>query len=199
MMRAMLIALTSILLFSHSVTPFALPSSSSLSEPLLILPSTVNLTLPSVVAAPEAEDGIICFNTSTEKVFPVDVSDCKDIIHNIMLYDPSGVMNRQKFGHNPQTPGIYAVPKIWKWNRCFVLLTSADEDAICEFRLIDAIVRAQDVLTRCPPNSKHSLGGVAVLEIGTFFVSLDGPPPFQGPNQTTQLGGYSNLIHVNSS
>lgn len=56
-----------------------------------------------------------------------------------------------------------------------------------EFRLVDAIVRAQDIMAKCPPNSKQHLGGVAVLGIGKFFVSVDGPPP-RGPNQTIQLG-----------
>ena len=105
-----------------------------------------------------------------------------------MLHDPSGVMNLQKFSQNYQIPGIYAVPSIWQWGRCFILLTSEDEDEVGEFRLVDAIVRAKDIMAKCPPNSKHSLGGIGVLGIGKFFVTVDGPPNLGGPNQTTQLG-----------
>lgn len=90
----------------------------------------------------------------------------------------------QKFGHNDQTPGIYAVPKVWEWKQCFICLTSEDEDAVGEFRLADAILRAQEVIAKCPPYSKASLGGLAVLGIQTFFVAVDGPAPLGGPNQT---------------
>ena len=96
-------------------------------------------------------------------------------------------MTRQKFSHNAQIPGIFAVPKVWEYNRCFILLTSEDESEVGEFRLIDAVVKAQDVLAKCPPISKHMLGGISVLGIGNFFVAVDGPP-FGGLYQTMQLG-----------
>ena len=187
MMQALLIALTSILLFPSSAIPSALPSSSSLSEPFLISPSTNNLALPAVAMSPEAEDGIACFNLTTEHVRPVDVSDCNEVIDS-MLHDPSDVMKIQNFSHNHEIPGVYAVPKIWEWGRCCILLTSEHEDAVAKFRLVDAIMRAQEVIAKCPPNSKASLGGIAVLGIETFFVAIDGPPRLVGPNQTMQLG-----------
>ena len=105
-----------------------------------------------------------------------------------MLHDPSGVMNRQNFSQNSQIPGIYAVPKVWEWGRCFILLTSEDEDAVGEFRLVDAILRAQDIMAKCPPNSKQHLGGIGVLGVGKFFVTVDAPAHLGGPNQTMQLG-----------
>lgn len=187
-MQALYIALTSILLFPLPAIPSALPSSSSISNPFPIPPPTADhLALPTVATvAPEAEGRIICFNITTERVFPVDVSDCDHAIED-MLRDPSGVMTRQTFSHNPQTPGIFAVPRFWEYGRCFVLLTSEDEDEVREFRLIDAIVRAQDVLAKCPPISKHGLGGIGVLGIGNFFVTVDGPP-YGRLNQTMQLG-----------
>ena len=43
-------------------------------------------------------------------------------------------------------------------------------------------------MAKCPPNSKQSLGGIGVLGIGKFFVTVDGPPRLGGPNQTIQLG-----------
>ena len=103
-------------------------------------------------------------------------------------------MTRQKFSHNDQIPGIFAVPKIWEYNHCFVLLTSEDESEAGEFRLIDAVVKAQEVLAKCPPISKHMLGGIAVLGIGNFFVAVDGPA-YGGLNQTMQLGrdSFKNL------
>ena len=108
-------------------------------------------------------------------------------------------MKLQKFSHDPQAPGTYTIPKIWKYNRCFILLESEDEDAVGEFRLVDAIVRVQDVLAKCPPNSKQALGGIAVMGIGRFFVTVDGPPYLGGPNQTTQLGRHPNSIDIGSS
>ena len=182
MIQALPIAIASILLFSFSAIPTTLPSSLYLSEPLPTSPSIVNPALPSVAVAAEPGDGIVCFNHTTDKVHSVDVSDCKDVIED-MLHDQSGVMNLQEFSHNSQIPYIYTVPKVWEWNRCSIILNSGNEDEVREFRLVDAIVRAQDVLARCPPNSKHSLGGVAVLGIGKFFVAVDGPPYLGGPNQ----------------
>ena len=68
-----------------------------------------------------------------------------------------------------------------------------------EFRLVDALVRAQDILAKCPPNSKQALGGVAVMGIGKFFVTVGGPPYLGGPDQTTQLGRHSDSIDIGSS
>ena len=99
-------------------------------------------------------------------------------------------MKRQNFSHNHQIPGVYPVPKIWQWNQCFILLETEDEDAVGEFRLMDAIVRARDVIARCPPNSKAHLGGVAVLGVQKFFVTVDGPHHPVGLNQTMQLGAF---------
>ncbi|KAK0514072.1 hypothetical protein JMJ35_003794 [Cladonia borealis] len=190
-MQALLTALISILLSPSSAIPSALPSSSSLSEPLLISPSIKNLALPTVSTNPEPEDGIICFNLTTDRVQPVDVEDCNDVIE-IMLHDPSGAMTRQNFSRDEEIPNTYVVPKIWQWNQCCILLTSEEEDEVGQFRLVDAIIRAQEILAKCPPNSKASLGGIAVLGIQTFFVAVDGPhvdgPQHLGaPNQTMQL------------
>ena len=100
-----------------------------------------------------------------------------------MIHDPS-VMAIQKFGHKDQIPGMFAVPKVWEWKQCIICLTSEDEDEVGEFRLVDVILRAQEVIARCPPYSKASLGGLAVLGVETFFVAVDGPPPRGGQNQT---------------
>ena len=187
-MQALLITLISILLSPSSAISSALPSSSSLSEPRLISPSINNLALPTVSISPEAdEDGIVCFNLTTARVRPVDVEHCNGII-DIILHDPSGALTLQKFSHNQDIPGVYAIPKLWEWGQCFIILTSEQEDAVGEFRLVDVIIRAQEIIAKCPPNSKANLGGIAVLGVQTFFVGVDGPVYPVGANQTMQLG-----------
>lgn len=101
-------------------------------------------------------------------------------------------MTRQKFSRDERIPNIYEIPKIWTSNRCLILLTSEQEDEIGEFRLVDVILRAQDIIAKCPPNSKAHLGGIAVMGIQTFFVTVDGPhldepQNLGGANQTMQL------------
>ena len=101
-------------------------------------------------------------------------------------------MTRQNFTRDEELPDTYVLPKIWCWNQCCILLTSENEEEVGQFRLVDAIRRAQEIMAKCPPNSKASLGGIAVLGIKTFFVAVDGPhvdgQPYLGePNQTMQL------------
>ena len=188
-MQALLITLISILLSPSSAISSALPSSSSLSESLLISPSINNLALPTVSISPEVdpEDGIACFNLTTHRVRPVNIEHCNAII-DIILHDPSGALTLQNFSHNQYIPGTYAIPKIWEWGQCFIILTSEQDNAVGEFRLVDVIIRAQDIIAKCPPNSKAHLGGVAVLGVQTFFVGVDGPVYTKGANQTMQLG-----------
>ena len=100
-------------------------------------------------------------------------------------------MTKQNFTRNEEVPNTYVIPKIWQWKQCVILLTSEDEEEVGQFRLVDAIIRAQEIMAKCPPNSKASLGGIGVLGIKTFFVAVDGPhvhgPQYLGePNQTMQ-------------
>lgn len=57
-----------------------------------------------------------------------------------------------------------------------MLLTSGSDLAVDTFRLVDVIVKATRIIEECPPKSKKSLGGLALVGNGaTFFVAVNGP------------------------
>ena len=61
------------------------------------------------------------------------------------------------------------------------------------FRLVDVIVKATRIIEECPPKSKRSLGGLALVGNGaTFFVAVNGPdlaPGFGGGEGIVVGGG----------
>ena len=57
-----------------------------------------------------------------------------------------------------------------------MLLTSGAAGTVDTFRLADVIVRAERIMAECPPKSKKSLGGLALVGHGqTFYVAVNGP------------------------
>lgn len=72
--------------------------------------------------------------------------------------------------------GTFLVPHAWQFGACQVLLTSGLDTAVDTFRLVDVIVKATRIIEECPPKSKKSLGGLALVGNGaTFFVAVNGP------------------------
>lgn len=58
------------------------------------------------------------------------------------------------------------------------------------FRLVDVIVEAKRILEECPPKSKMSLGGLALVgNMKGFFVALNGPGPGVGNGNGTGVWG----------
>lgn len=91
-------------------------------------------------------------------------------------------MSLQRFSHDPAPPSRpgggadFRVPHAWRFGACEVLLTSGGAGAVDTFRLADVIVKAERIIGECPPKSKKSLGGLALVGHGqTFFVAVNGP------------------------
>jgi len=137
-----------------------------------------------------------CFNLTTPRSYPIDVSDCEFAIDAI-FHDPVGVMEMTQFSHNPTHVGIYKIPAHWAVGRCLVLLTSADEMAVDTFRLVDVILKAQKIIEQCPPNSKRNLGGLATIgHRNGFFVAVNGPvdDDDESPMMTVGRGNGTRLV-----
>lgn len=166
---------------TSAVIQSALPSIPQPQDLSLISTSNTSITIPDDPIATELPTGLKCFEPGTERVQPVDADHCHVAIE-LILHEPTGVMTKQLFGHkqDPPNPDIYEVPSAWRVDRCLILLTSGDESAVDEFRLVDVVERAELILRDCVAFSKKRLGGVATLGLKTFFVTVDGPPDFAG-------------------
>lgn len=56
-----------------------------------------------------------------------------------------------------------------------MLLTSYGDLSVDTFRLADVIAKALRIIDECPPKSKKSLGGIALVGHGeTFYVEVNG-------------------------
>ena len=191
---------------TSSAIPSALPSTPQPQDLSLISTSNTSITIPDDPIATELPLRLKCFDPGTERVQPVDPDHCRHVIE-LILHEPTGVMKKQLFGHkqNPPNPDIYEVPSVWRVGRCFILLTSQDESAVDEFRLVDVVERAELILRDCVAFSKRRLGGLATLGLKTFFVTVDGPPNFAGEaggNRTIPVlsgGTNGSAVDVDSS
>lgn len=76
-----------------------------------------------------------------------------------------------------------------------IILSAEGKTAIDSFRLVDVIVKANEILAECPGKSKEGLGGVGFVgNRQGFFVAVNGAdygPPVD-PDGIHGLGGKAN-------
>ena len=163
-----------VLLFSIASAIFTIPSS------------------PSPCKDTVAADGYIakCFLPHEPKAYPIDLPICNEMSEWILTSsDITKFFEKQRFIRGKKVaPTDYEVPDAWAVQEgkksCAIEITSYEEERPDYFSLCDVRMAADTLIRECPSRTKEGLGGLTVVGMKGFYVTVNGALPKDEKNLT---------------
>lgn len=128
------------------------------------------------------EHPIVCFATSNEvKVlhspWKAVAADCRYILNEV-ISQLSYIFEEVEFGNTQyRSPAGDVLPAVWVHGQCTVYVMSSFTDERAFMSLMEVVLTAHKILTKCLMQEKHQRGGISHVGsiVKFFYVALLGP------------------------